>query len=250
MMNFRSALKAVVLTVAAAAAISCGERGANRTYRVAEGQPVDIGKIKEIDGPVTITLLARNDLGDTLYPVRTQTQCGCTVAASERKPVAPGEDEVITVTYNPNYRPGPFDYEVYIQYIDSPVRTRVFSFKGNVIGYNHPIEEDRPYNIGEGLYMSHRVLAFGSLNPGQTRDMFFRHGNGNTKKADIRFRIPEEWQPYIKMRQPGKMKADERDTIHVKFTMPEGVDTVLFYLTPVVNGKETEQKITVKANKR
>ena len=38
--------------------------------------------------------------------------------------------------------------------------------------------------------------------------------------------------------------------IHVKFTMPEGVDSVFFKIQPMVNGKPTESAITVKADRR
>ena len=49
------------------------------------------------------------------------------------------------------------------------------------------------------------------------------------------------------MRQPGKMKADERDTIHVKFTMPEGIDSVAFDIQPRVNGVPTQEKLAIRA---
>ena len=43
------------------------------------------------------------------------------------------------------------------------------------------------------------------------------------------------------------MKADERDTLHVKFTMPDAIDTVSFDIQPFVNGVPTEGKLTVRA---
>lgn len=243
-----SALRMTLAVLVTLAAVACGPKDGIKVIRASEDTEADFGKIMEIDGPVTVRLLCRNEFADTLFPMRIHTPCGCTIADTDKKPIAPGEDEVIEVTYNPAYRPGIMMEEIQVYYQNSPVRMRSFIIKGNVIGYNHPIEEDRPYNMGEGLYMSHRVLVFGSMRPGQTRDIFFRHGNGNTKKANIVFDIPQEYQPYVRMRQPGKMKADERDTIHVKFTMPEGADTVLFKIQPMVNGKPTESAITVKAD--
>ena len=231
-------------------AVACGPKDGVRTYRTASNQETDLGKIIEKDGPVTFRLVARNDLADTLYPVQLYTPCGCTQVKFDRKGVAPGEDEVLEVTYDPAYRPGHMMEEIVVYYRNSPVRSRGFVIKGEVIGFLHPIEEDRPYAYGEGLYMSHKVLHFGSKMPGETGDIFFRHGNGGKKKADIRFDIPEAWQPYVRMRQPGRMKADERDTIHVKFTMPEGIDTVNFTIQPYVNGKATEEVLCIKGTKR
>ena len=54
----------------------------------------------------------------------------------------------------------------------------------------------------------------------------------------------------MEMRQPGKMKADQRDTIHVKFTMPEGLDSVDFSLQPRVDGKPTQEVLRIRAQKK
>ena len=231
-------------------AAACGSRDGIRTIRTAEGQDADLGTIREIDGPVTVRLLIRNDFPDTLYPVQLHTPCGCTNARFDQKPVAPGADEVLEVTYNPAYRPGPMREEIQVRYVNSPVRVRTFTISGKVIGFNHPIEEDRPYAFGEGLYMSHKILSYGQLRPGETGDFFFRYGNGNTRKATVTFDIPEEWQPYVRMRQPGRMKADQRDTLHVKFTMPEGIDSAAFSLQPRVDGRKTEEVLSVFVKKR
>ena len=210
--------KAVIFTTLLLAA-ACAPKDGIRTFRIREGQEADLGKIKEIDGPVTVRLVIQNDYPDTLYPVQLNTSCGCTKAHFDRVPVAPGADETLEVTYNPAYRPGPMQEEVQVRYQDSPVRLRSFVIKGRVSGYNHPIEEDRPYPFGEGLYMSHKVLSYGSL----------------------------PFKPYVRMRQPGRMKADQRDTLHVKFRMPDGVDSLEFAIQPRVDGKPTQEVLTVRA---
>ncbi len=241
--------KTLYIIAALAAMISCGPKGP-RSYTAVEDKAVNIGKIKEIDGPVTFKLVAKNTFADTLFPVRISTQCGCTAAETDKRPIPPGQDEIIEITYNPAYRPGDFNYDISVMYKDSPVAFRNFSFMGNVKGFTHPIEEDRPYNLGENFYSSHKVLAYGSMKPGQTRDVFFRYGNGNKKKKNITLDIPEEWKPYIRYRQPGTMKADQRDTLHVKFTLPEGIDSVKVKIQPMVDGKPSENGITVLANLR
>ena len=243
-------MRKILIAAAVLLAAACAPKDGVRTLRTAEGRDADLGKIKEIDGPVTVRLLAKNTYPDTLYPAQLHTPCGCTQAKFDRKPVAPGEGEILEVTYNPAYRPGPMREEIQVRYQNSPVQVRTFAIKGDVVGFNHPIEEDRPYAYGEGLYMSHKIMNYGRLRPGETGDFFFRHGNGNARKADIVFDIPAQWQPYLRMRQPGKMKADQRDTIHVKFTMPENLDSVDFALQPRVNGKPTEEVLTIRAWKK
>jgi len=230
----------------AVAAVACGPKGP-KEYHVSESAPADLGTIKEIDGPVSFKLLVFNNYKDTLYPKMIYTPCGCTSAKPQQKGVAPGEDEVIEVTYNPAYRPGEMHEQIIIHYENSPVRVRRVGIKGTVIGYNHPIEESCRYNMGLDFYSSHKKLGFGGMTQGQTKDMFFRYGNGGKRKAKVEFVIPEQWQPYIRIKQPGVLKVDQRDTTHVKLTFPVGADSVSFTIQPLVNGKPTDETIMIHA---
>ena len=135
---------AFILLSAVALTVACAPKDGIRTIRTAPDKEADLGKIREIDGPVTVRLVVRNEYADTLYPVQLHTPCGCTEARFDRKPVAPGEDETIEVTYNPAYRPGPMREEIQVRYRNSPVKVRTLAIRGEVIGFNHPIEEDRP----------------------------------------------------------------------------------------------------------
>ena len=225
-------------------AVACGPKGP-KVYHVSESVAADLGTLKEIDGPVEFTLMVFNPYQDTLYPKMIYTPCGCTSAKSDKTPVAPGEEEVIKVTYNPAYRAGKMREELVLYYQNSPVRTRHIAIMGEIIGYNHPIEESCRYNLGQDFYSSHKVLSYGLFVPGETKDMFFRYGNGGKRAAKVSFEVPQEWVPYIRIKQPGKMKADQRDTVHVKLTMPEGVDTIRFSIQPVINGKPTDEPLNV-----
>ena len=84
--------KALTLLLLLAAA--CAPKDGIRTIRTAEGREAGLGKIKEIDGPVTVRLVIRNEYADTLYPVRIDTPCGCTKVRFGRQPVAPGIDGI------------------------------------------------------------------------------------------------------------------------------------------------------------
>lgn len=243
-------MKKVLIAAAALLALSaCGPKGP-KDYVVSEGIEANLGKIKEADGKVAFRLLAVNDQPDTLFPKFIYTQCGCTVAQTNLKPVAPGETEVIEVTYNPSYKKGKIMEEIQVMYQHSPIRMRSFIIVGEVIPCSHPIEDSCRYPMGLDLYSSHKMLSFGAKSPGETADIFFRYGNGGKRKMDLRFDVPEEWQPYLRLRQPGKLKADQRDTVHVKLTMPAHVDSVQFYIQPLVNGKPTDVPISIRARKR
>ena len=62
-----------VLFLSLLLAAACAPKDGIRTLRTAEGQEADLGKIKEIEGPVTVRLVAKNVYPDTLYPVQLYT---------------------------------------------------------------------------------------------------------------------------------------------------------------------------------
>ena len=241
--------KTIIILAALVAVAACGPKG-SKDYHISENVEANLGKIKEADGKVSFRILAKNDLQDTLHPRMIYTPCGCTAAKPTQTAIAPGEEEIIEVTYNPAYRGGKLMEEIRVMYQDSPIKMRSFIICGEVIPCNHPIEESCRYEMGNDLYSSHKVLGFGSINPGETKDIFFRYGNGGKKKMTLFFEIPEEYQPYIRFRQPGRLKADQRDTVHVKLTMPEGLDSLIFAIQPMVNGKPTAEVINVRGKKR
>ncbi len=238
--------KTLLFAFALCAIAACGPKGP-KEYHITENIEANIGKIKEIDGPVSFKLYVLNDLKDTLYPKMIYTPCSCTAAEITQTAVAPGEEELLEVTYNPAYRPGKMMEEIHILYVNSPVKSRSVIICGEVEGYLHPIEESCRYAMGENLYSSHKKLGFGVMAPGETRDMFFRYGNNTKHKANLSFEIPEEWKPYVRMRQPGKIKGNERDTIHVKFSFPQDAEKVSFAMQPIMNGKPTEETISIEA---
>ena len=220
------------------------------TYILSEVGETDLGVIKEKDGVRNFHLVALNDSRDTLYPVRTYTRCSCVSVRHALRPVAPGEMESVELRINPAYRGGLFMEEIQVYYSNQDVPMRSFVIKGEIRPCKHPIEEDRPYDMGGGLYMSHKNLPFGQMAPGQTKEMFFRYGNGGRKKAEIGFTVPPEWCPYLKIRQPGVLAPDRRDTLHVSFTMPDSVDSVEFAIVPTVGGRNSGETITVTAARR
>lgn len=220
-----------------------------KTYTYDSQNPfIDLGTIKEIDGIVAFDVLVKNETNDTIMPLRAATICSCTTVDVYFEPMAPGQTITMHCTYDPSYRKGPQE-EAAALYFDGAAPAH-FGIKADVVPFNHDIKEDHPYDLGLDLHTSHRLLPFGRVAPGESKEMFFRFGNGSTKKANIQFIPDEEGAGTVKFRQPGKVAADWRDTIHVKFTMPADKvpgDTVRFNIHPTVNGQETETKMEVYA---
>ena len=72
----------------------------------------DFGTIRETDGPVTHRFVCRNEGEHPEVILQVTTTCGCTIPRYTRKPILPGEEAEITVTYDPANRPGNFSREL------------------------------------------------------------------------------------------------------------------------------------------
>ena len=239
--------KSICIIAAAALLAAChGKKTAGSEfgpgeYLHEEGKYVDLGTINEIDGKVEFTIIYKNETPDTLFPVKAGASCGCTVPSPDLSPIAPGAYGRVPVVYNPAYKKGPIQEQVTIQFRDKSFLPMFF--KAEVVPYLHPIEEDRPYHFGENYYTSHRVLSFGRKAPGQTGDLFFRYGNGSEKEVSLRFELEGEHTDAVRMRREVLMGPNFRDTIHVKFTMPQGMtsrDTIRIRIQPYIDDVPTE----------
>jgi hypothetical protein len=164
--------------------------------------------------------------------------------------VPPGETGTVRLTFDPAYRSGDYEYPVVLKYMNG-MATQSIKVKAYVVPMSHPIEEDHPYHLGEGLYSSHKVLPFGSIGPGETKRMFFRYGNGTSVQMDLRFEIEGCLARTIDMDRHFTLAPDERGKVYVSITMPEGFSgNHINRIWPVVNGERIETPILVKMTTR
>ena len=206
----------------------------------------DFGTIYEKDGKAIRDFSFRNDRRDTLVICDVTTTCRCIVGEPTFKKVAPGETGTVRLIFDPSFRSGDYDYPVVLRYMDRKASQTV-RVKAHVIPMIHPIEEDHPYHLGEGLYSSHKVLSFGSVRPGETKIMFFRYGNGTSQQMDITFEIEGCCARTIDMERHLTLTPDERGKLYVSVTMPEGyAGSHINKIWPVVNGVRLSAPILVK----
>lgn len=206
----------------------------------------DFGTIHEKDGKAVRDFAFRNDGPDTLTVCDITTGCRCIIGEPDFRKVAPGETGTVRLIFDPAYRSGPFEYAVSVWYMNRQER-QVVMVKGDVVPMVHPIEEDHPYNMGEGLFTSHKVLPLGTIRPGESKSMFFRYGNGTDMTMDLRFEIEGCCSAYIDMERHLTLAPDERGKMYVTVTMPEGYSGKhINRIWPVVNGTRLETPMLVK----
>lgn len=239
---------AIGLACAVAACTGRPSGTAVREIATTENTEADLGRMKEKDGPVQAVLTVRNEEPDTLYPVMAYTRCGCLTATVDRAPVPPGRDVRVHVEYNPSYRKGIIMEEVGVSFRD---RRQMMSLiiKGEVVPMKHPVEEDYPYDFGGGLHLSHEVLHYGKMEAGQTGDIFIRVASERKRRTTVSFLPDEALKGHLDFRDGLVLEKEGRDTLHFRFTMPEGIpagDTVWFSIYPALDGKTLDKPLKLK----
>lgn len=92
----------------------------------------DFGKINEADGRVTTVFEFKNEGMTPLVLSNVRASCGCTTPKWTREPIEPGQSGQITVTYNPNGRPGRFQKTITVT-SNATEPTKKLFIKGEVI---------------------------------------------------------------------------------------------------------------------
>ena len=92
----------------------------------------DFGNVKENGGNVSAIFTVTNNTKAPILLTYVSASCGCTVPTWTKDPIEPGNTGLVTATYNPLGRPGPFDKTVTILTNGNPERITV-RIKGTVI---------------------------------------------------------------------------------------------------------------------
>jgi len=211
----------------------------------------DFGKINEADGRVSTVFEFKNDGMAPLVLSNVRASCGCTTPNWTREPVEPGQTGKITVTYNPNGRPGRFQKTITITSNATEPTTKVF-IKGEVIPKPaQPAPNSYPVKMGD-LSLKAKSVNFGTVKKGQSIFHDIEYANQTdhditvdlATRAEDNFLISQVTLPTVKPNQTGKI-ALSFDGAACKLYGPVEVSAVV-----VVNDKQInsdEYKLNLKA---
>ncbi|MCQ2311259.1 MAG: DUF1573 domain-containing protein [Paludibacteraceae bacterium] len=135
----------------------------------------DFGKINESDGRVSTVFNFKNEGANPLVLSNVRASCGCTTPKWTREPVEPGATGAITVTYNPNGRPGMFSKTITVTSNAKEQTVRLY-IKGEVIPKPAQPVNKYPFNIAE-LSLKAKTLDFGDVQKGQSKTMTIEYAN-------------------------------------------------------------------------
>lgn len=212
----------------------------------------DFGKIHEEDGRVSVVFSFKNEGMAPLVLSNVRASCGCTTPTWTKEPVEPGQTGSITVTYNPNGRPGRFQKTVTITSNATEATKRVY-IKGEVIP-----KQAKPVNkftvpVGD-LSMKSKVLDLGTLKKGDVKVGELEYSNLTKENHNVELATNAAFDaflgtqvtlPAVKPNEVGKF-VFSFDTKAPKLYGPQEA-----FVYVVIDGKKAindTYKLTVKAN--
>lgn len=211
----------------------------------------DFGKINEADGRVSTVFSFKNEGMAPLVLSNVRASCGCTTPTWTKEPIEPGQTGSITVTYNPNGRPGRFQKTVTITSNATEATTRVY-IKGEVIPKQaKPVNK---YNVAVGdLSMKGLVLDLGTIKKGENKSGDLEYTNLTKEDHNVElatnaadnYVINQVSLPAVKPNEVGKFIF----ALDSKATKLYGPVEVNAYV--VIDGKKViddAHKLTIKAN--
>ena len=126
---------------------------------------VDVGTIREVDGPVEAVFAYRNAGKEPLVVVSVATSCGCTGVDYPRGPLAPGDSAKMVVTYDPKDRPGAFEKQITVR---TSAGAAALAIEGEVVPRPRTVEDDYPYLVAPGLRISSLAVVVDRAQVGKT----------------------------------------------------------------------------------
>lgn len=139
----------------------------------------NFGAFSEESGPVSCKFPVVNTGSEPLSILSARATCGCTQPSYPHEAIAPGDTAYIDVTYDPQYRPGRFHKQVYIE-TNAAVPKARFDIEGVVIGAPRTISQRYPADFGN-LKMEHPAMMLGDVLTSEFKTAYF---NGYNQSAD------------------------------------------------------------------
>lgn len=173
----------------------------------------DYGTFKEESGLQTYTFKFKNKGNVPLILNNVQPSCGCTTPEWIRKPIPPGEEGYIKVSYDPKNRPGSFNKSIRV--VSNAENSSVNLFiKGEVIPKEKTLAELYPQMVGP-LRTARNYIPFTTMTEKQSKTESTELVNDTDQDMKIALK---DLPPYITAKlSTDVIKAHEKATLSVTF---------------------------------
>lgn len=123
----------------------------------------NFGAFSEEMGPVSTVFRFVNIGSEPVSILAARASCGCTKPEYTHGEIAPGDTASVTVTYNPQGRPGTFSKYVQIETTDADAKKTRLIVKGTVVGAPLSVGKRFPVKLGEYVSLSRPAVMFGQV---------------------------------------------------------------------------------------
>lgn len=131
---------------------------------------IDFGKIREDDGRVSHKVKAVNISSDTTFIISARTSCGCSAAEYPEHSFAPGDTVEVTLSYDPQNRPGKFLKTARFFTGEQRIANSI-KLSGTVIPSRKNLDKAYPDSVG-CLRLSTRFVNAGEISRTEARPLF------------------------------------------------------------------------------
>ena len=189
----------------------------------------DFGKINEADGRVSTVFEFKNEGMAPLVLSNVRASCGCTTPTWTKEPIEPGQTGSITVTYNPNGRPGRFQKTV-------------------------TITSNAKYTVAVGaLNMKTKTLDLGTIKKGENKSGELEYANLGKDAHHVELATSGADTYLINQVTLADVKANEtgKFVFAIDTKAPKLYGPVEAYAFVVIDGKkeiDEAHKLVIKAN--
>ncbi len=213
----------------------------------------NFGKIEEAGGKVTTVFEFKNEGMQPLVISNVRASCGCTTPTWTRTPIEPGQTGTITVTYNPNGRPGRFQKTVTITSNAATPTVKLY-IKGEVIPKQVKPADKYPVKMG-ALNIVKNNIQFGIIKDDESKMQSIEYANLTDQPITVAILTDPHDDFLISALSLETIEPKQSGKLSVKFEgkLCEEYGPVTRNLYIMINGHRVisdEYKITINATLR
>ncbi len=149
----------------------------------------NFGTIEEAGGKVTTVFEFKNEGMEPLVLSNVRASCGCTTPKWTREPIEPGQTGTITVTYNPNGRPGRFQKTVTIT-SNATTPTVKLIIKGEVLPKEVKPADKFPIKMG-ALSLTKNSISYGVIMDDANKTQTIEYANLTNEPITVEVLVNE-----------------------------------------------------------
>lgn len=178
----------------------------------------NFGSVGEESGILSHRFVVRNTGEHPEVILDITATCGCTKPTFSRKPILPGEESAVEVTFQPAGQRGTIDRTLTVFGDRHQVIARL-RVVGEVIPRKRTPEELFPIEVGEGVRLTNNHLPFGMVAHGEITPIELGIINTDDKPHRIEF-VPAEQSGVLELKYPTHLAAGEEKRIVVGYLLP------------------------------